>query len=129
MATKPSMPSRATTVSIESAMTSRETSEYRMPGVPMQMPSETVMVPKMIALPPAGVRPGLGLPRELVDVHVAGRDHAPGRGDADLRFLEILARESDRMKHRPAGRPLGSIGDQARMHAMKAGGAVNGRFF
>ena len=54
MATMPSKPSQAATVSMESAMTSRETSEYFMPSVPMEMPSETVMVLKMIALPPAG---------------------------------------------------------------------------
>jgi len=34
MATKPSIPSQATTVSIESAMTSRETSEYFIPSEP-----------------------------------------------------------------------------------------------
>src|SRR5882724_2883429 len=53
MATKPSNPSAPTTVSIESAMISRETSEYRMPGEPMEMPSETVIVLKMTLLPPA----------------------------------------------------------------------------
>jgi len=57
MATKPSMPSAPTTVSIESAMTSRETSEYFMPSVPIEMPSDTVMVLKMIALPPASFAP------------------------------------------------------------------------
>ena len=34
-------------------MTSRETSEYFIPSVPMEIPSEIVMVLKMIALPPA----------------------------------------------------------------------------
>ncbi len=51
------MPSQPTTVSIESAMTSRETSEYFMPSVPIEMPSEMVMVLKMIALPPASFAP------------------------------------------------------------------------
>src|SRR6476659_2349627 len=57
MATNPSMPSAPTTVSMESAMTSRETSEYFMPSVPMEMPSDTVMVLKTMALPPASLAP------------------------------------------------------------------------
>src|SRR6202522_2204761 len=57
MATKPSMAAQPTTVSMESAMTSRETSEYFMPSDPMEMPSEMVMVLKMIALPPARLAP------------------------------------------------------------------------
>jgi hypothetical protein len=35
--------------------------------------------------------------RELVDVDVAGGDLTPGGGDADLRFLEVTALESDRV--------------------------------
>ncbi len=57
IATKPSIPSHPTTVSIESAMTSRETSEYFIPSVPIEMPSETVIVSKIIALPPAALAP------------------------------------------------------------------------
>src|ERR1700722_634226 len=57
MATRPSMPSQAATVSMESAMTSRETSEYFMPSEPIEMPSETVMVLKMMALAPARFAP------------------------------------------------------------------------
>jgi len=50
------MPSRLwplQTVSMESAITSRETSEYFMPSVPMEMPSEMVMVPKLTGIAPA----------------------------------------------------------------------------
>jgi len=47
------MHSQPTTVSIESAITSRDTSEYFIPSVPIEMPSEMVMVLKTIALPPA----------------------------------------------------------------------------
>jgi hypothetical protein len=57
MATKPSIPSQPTTVSMESAMTSRETSEYFMPSVPIEMPSEMVMVLKITPLPPAASTP------------------------------------------------------------------------
>ena len=43
------MPPQPTTVSMESAMTSRETSEYFMPSLPIEMPSEMVMVMKTMA--------------------------------------------------------------------------------
>ena len=46
------MPPQPTTVSMESAMASRETSEYFMPSLPIEMPSEMVMVLKTMALPP-----------------------------------------------------------------------------
>ena len=90
-------------------MTSRETSEYFIPSVPIEMPSEMVMVLKMTALPPASLTPARRLPRQLVDVHVARRHLAPRRADADLRLLEILARESDRVQH---GAPGGARRDR-----------------
>ena len=46
-----------TTVSIESAMTSRETSEHFMPSVPIEMPSLIVIVPKTCGMPPAARTP------------------------------------------------------------------------
>ncbi len=52
-ATTPSMLSAPQAVSIESAMTSRETSEYFIPSVPIEMPSLTVMVPKSWGMAPA----------------------------------------------------------------------------
>src|SRR5271168_2418777 len=51
------MPAQPTTVSMESAMTSRETSEYFIPCVPIEMPSEMVMVLKMSGLLPAFATP------------------------------------------------------------------------
>ena len=45
-----------------------------MPGVPMRMPSETVMVPKITALRALRRRrPAAASARQLVDVHVARR--------------------------------------------------------
>ena len=41
------------TVSMESAITSRDTSEYFMPSVPIEMPSEMVMVPNICGMAPA----------------------------------------------------------------------------
>ena len=43
-----------------------------------------------------------GLAGELVDVHVAWRDHAPGGSDADLRLGKITLLVADRIKHRAA---------------------------
>ena len=40
-----------------------------------------------------GVGAGFGLARQFVDVHVARRNHAPGRSDADHRLGEILLLE------------------------------------
>ena len=38
-------------------MTSRETSEYFMPSVPIEMPSDIVIVLKIVPLPPAASTP------------------------------------------------------------------------
>src|SRR5688500_8121353 len=57
IATMPSKPSQPATVSIESAITSRDTSEYFIPSVPIEMPSEIVIVPKITPLPPASFTP------------------------------------------------------------------------
>ena len=47
----------STTISIESAMTSRLTSDIRMPGVPIVMPSEIETVLNSIGVPPAARMP------------------------------------------------------------------------
>ena len=54
-ATTPSMRWPLTATSMESAMTSRETSEYFMPSVPMPMPSVTVGKPKTCGMAPASL--------------------------------------------------------------------------
>ena len=59
----------------------------------------------------------LGFQRELVDVHVARGDPAPGRGDADERLLEILRFETDGVEHRAGGCAFGAIQDDARVGA------------
>ena len=55
--TDPSSRSAIITVSTESAITSRETSEKCMPSWPMAMPSETEMVPNSSGYPPAACTP------------------------------------------------------------------------
>ena len=56
-ATSPSNMWPRATSSIESAITSRLTSEARMPSVPMVMPSEIAMVLNSIGVPPASRTP------------------------------------------------------------------------
>ena len=51
--TRPSKPFPRATSSIESVMTSRLTSEVRIPSVPMVMPSEMETVLNSIGVPPA----------------------------------------------------------------------------
>src|SRR5437899_11322076 len=55
----PSMSCPFTAVSIESAITSRETSEYFMPSVPMPMPSVTVGKPNTCGIAPAALTAAL----------------------------------------------------------------------
>jgi len=52
---------------------------------------------------------------EPVEMHVAGRDHAPGRRDADLRLMKIVLGESDSPKHCAARRMLGAIDNDTRV--------------
>ena len=59
MPTKPSRRSANTTVSTESQLTSRLTSEPRMPSWPIEIPSDTVIVPNSRATPPASRMPAL----------------------------------------------------------------------
>ena len=53
--TTPSIHWPLTAVSMQSAITSREISEYFMPSVPIDMPSEMVGVPNTCGLPPASL--------------------------------------------------------------------------
>ena len=55
--TEPSSRSAIITVSTVSAMTSRETSEKCMPSWPIEMPSDTEMVPNSSGYPPAACTP------------------------------------------------------------------------
>src|SRR5690625_2552436 len=57
IATKPSKLSAPTTVSIESAIKSRLGNEYRMPSVPIEIPSDTVIVLKINGTAPASLAP------------------------------------------------------------------------
>ena len=49
--------------------------------------------------------------REHVDVHVAGRDHAPSGSDAHLRFAEVFFLEPDGIEHGAARGAFRSVED------------------
>ena len=55
--TMPSKRSACITASTESAITSRETREKCIPSCPIEIPSETLIVPNCIGKPPAFVTP------------------------------------------------------------------------
>jgi hypothetical protein len=77
-----------------------------MPGAPLEMPSETVIVPNVVLLPPAFDRGRRRAP--AVDVHVARSQVAPRRGEpmAGLKSASL----ADSTQHRAAGR-LAAIDD------------------
>ena len=56
-ATTPSASTPSAASSIESAITSRDTSDARIPSLPIEMPSETTMVLNSIGVPPAARMP------------------------------------------------------------------------
>ena len=112
IATTPSMLSAPHAVSIESAMTSRETSEYFIPSVPIEMPSLTVMVPKICGMAPAALTAASARCGEHVEPGVAGRDGAVAVGDADDRLAEVGVAEADGAEHGPVGRALDAGGDR-----------------
>ena len=90
--TRPSNRLPRATSSIESAMTSRLTSDARMPSVPIVMPSEIETVLNSIGVPPAARMPSFTCSASVAQVEVAGTDLDPGVGDADERPLEIGSR-------------------------------------
>src|ERR1700689_190886 len=87
--TSPSKRCPAATSSIESAMTSREISDARMPDVPIETPSEIAVVFHSIGIPPAARIPSL-----------------TERGG------EILAAQADRLEHRARGRAIDAVGER-----------------
>ena len=93
------------TVSIESQMTSRLTSEARIPSWPIEMPSETAIVTNSIGIAAGSADAFFAALGEPVERHVARRDLVPRRRDPDLRLVPVLVGHADGAQHR-AGRAL-----------------------
>ena len=66
-----------------------------------------------------GVRALLGFERELVNVHVARRDVAPRRGDADDGLGKIFLRETDGIKHGARGGAFRAVEQEAGVWAQR----------
>ena len=79
----------------------------------MLIPSETVMVPKGTAFPPASSTPSTEA-SQFVQMGVAWSDHAPGRADGDLRFGKVLILETHGPEHRAVGSSVISVNHDGR---------------
>ncbi len=90
-------------------MSSRLTSDMRMPGVPIVMPSEIETVLNSIGVPPAVADALAYVHGQVAQVVVAGADFNPGVGDADEGPAEVLVGEADRFQHGSRGRPAGPL--------------------
>ena len=110
--TRPSNMCEIATSSIESAITSREISEPRMPVEPIVTPSETEMVLNSIGVPPAARMPSLTCCGQLALVEVARHRLGPRRRDADDRPRQVFVGEPDRLQHRPRAGAVGAVGDR-----------------
>src|SRR3990167_7254050 len=86
------------TVSIESAMISRDGNEYDMPSVPMEMPSDTPMVLKRMPTSPAAVTPSFTCAARSFRCMLQVLP-SPVGDDADLGFVHVRAREAGTVKH------------------------------
>ena len=109
--TSPSKRSACITVSTESAMTSRLTSDARIPSWPIEMPSDTAMVANSIGKPPASRTPTL----ERLASRSSGRLHGVTSFHDDatrhLRLAPVVVGHADGPQHRPGRRPVGAVGD------------------
>ena len=92
--------------SIESAITSREISDARIPGVPCDWLSETAIVLNSSATPPASVDAVGDAGRQPSLVQVARHRLRPRRRDADDRAAEPRGVDAHRPKMRAGRRAL-----------------------
>ena len=107
-------------------MTSRLTSEARMPSWPIEMPSLTAMVVNSIGKPPAARTPSLarlasrssGMLQGVTSFH---DEHTPTWGLSQSSSVMPMARSMAR-----AGRPLGPVGDLAAAGLDVDGGLAGG---
>ena len=96
---------------MQSAMTSRDTSEYFMPSVPIAMPSEMVGVPKICGVAAGLLDAGDGRVGQPLQAGVARRDRRVAVGDADHRLVEVGLLVAHRVVHRAIRRARHAFGD------------------
>ena len=110
-ASTPSMLCARQAVSMASAMTSRDTSEYFIPSVPIEMPSLTVMVPNICGIPPPAVMADSARRASTSSPALHGRDRAVAVGDAHDGLGKVTVAEPERAQHRAIRRALVTLGD------------------
>ena len=104
--TAPSNRSACMTHSTESAMTSRLTSEARIPSCPIAIPSDTEIVPNCSGKPPAAWTPSLAFLASRSSDRLHGVISFHDEAIADLRLDEVLVAQADGPQHGPRGRPF-----------------------
>ena len=93
--------------SMASAITSRDTSEYFIPSVPMLMPSVTVITPYICGMPPAALMASTGTISQRLDAGVARVQRAVTvGGDTD----DGLSKSPS---PKPTAREHGTVGERA----------------
>ncbi len=114
VATSPSSRSPCITHSTESAMISRLTSEARMPSCPIEMPSDTVIVPNSSATPPARRTPSLAaaVSRRIDMLHGVISFHDDAMPTCGLSQSSSV--RPDGAQHRPGRGLLDAVGHVAR---------------
>ena len=87
---------RCTAVSMQSAITSRDTSEYFMPSVPIaDAVGDRRRCRRSAALAPASLSAAIGAIGERLHAGVARSDRRVAVGDADHRLVEVVVSEAD----------------------------------
>ena len=104
MHTSPSSRWPRATSSIESAITSRLTSEARIPSVPIDTPSDTAIVLNSIGVPPAARMPSLTRSASSRWLKLHGIVSIQRGRDADQRAIEVVVVEPDCLEHGPRAR-------------------------
>ena len=97
------------TSSTESAMTSRLMSEPFMPSVPIVMPSVIEIVLTSMGVPPAARTPCITFSASFRWFQLQGIVPIQLVGDADLRPLQVLVGEADRLHHGAGGGAIGAF--------------------
>ena len=82
-------------------MISRDTSDARIPSVPIEMPSETAIVTNSKGTPPASRTATFVRLARSVERQVAWRDLVPARRDPDLGLDHVVVCQAHGAQHRP----------------------------
>ena len=101
----------AATSSIESATTSRLTSEAFMPSVPMVTPSLTEMVLNSMGVPPAARMPSLTCSARSRWLRLQGIVSIHCVATPMMGLREVLVGEADGLEHRPRAGAVGAVGE------------------